>query len=310
MNEQCALEADNIRNLFSNANPVQVWNEAEEIVALLYPEIDLALLRTTFDDVLRLFSGEYPGYAPISTPYHDQSHTLSVFICATRLAHGVHASGTPVTGQEMMAVMLAALLHDVGYAQLRGNETGTGAQFTRTHVSRGIEFMRNYAGGHGFPCELSYQLGFLMQSTDHIQGFASVNFPDERTRLLAQIISTADLVGQMADRLYLEKLMYLYFEFKEAAIGNYQDILDLYGRSSRFYQQVRLRLESDLGGVVHKLPFHFQARLGVARNFYLEAIEANIAYLGEVVAHGEGGFAMLKRGGVAQRVERALSASE
>lgn len=307
MNEQRALEPEQIRNLFSNANPEYVWNEAEEIVTLLYPELDLALLRTTFDDVLRLFGGDYPGYAAIATPYHDLFHTLSVFMCATRLMHGLHVSGTPVTGQEMLAVMLAALLHDVGYAQLRGSETGTGAQFTRTHVSRGIEFMRNYARSHGYPCELSYQLGFLMQSTDHIQGFASVNFPDERTRMLGQIISTADLVGQMADRMYLEKLMYLYFEFKEAAIGNYQGILDLFGRSSSFYQHVQLKLDSELGGMVHKLSFHFLARLGVARNFYLEAIESNIAYLAEVVAQGEGGFAMLKRGGVVQRVEQVLS---
>lgn len=309
MNEQCAPEPDHIRNLFSNANPETVWSEAEEIVTLLYPELDLSLLRTTFDDVQRLFSGDYPGYAAIATPYHDLSHTLSVFICATRLAHGVHASGTPVTGQEMMAVMLSALLHDVGYAQLRGSETGTGAQFTRTHVSRGVEFMRYYARTHGYPCELSYQLVFLLQSTDHIKGFASVNFPDERTRLLGQIISTADLVGQMADRLYLEKLMYLYFEFKEAGIGNYQDILDLFGRSSTFYQHVQHKLDGELGGMVHKLSHHFRARLGVERNFYLEAITANITYLAEVVAQGEEGFSKLKRGGVVQRVERELSAN-
>ncbi|HEU0186610.1 MAG TPA: HD domain-containing protein [Gallionellaceae bacterium] len=310
MNDQCAPEPDNIRNLFSNADPEFAWDEAEEIVTLLYPEFDLALLRTTFDDVLRLFGGDYPGYAAIATPYHDLSHTLSVFVCATRMMHGLHASGVQVTGQEMMAVMLAALLHDVGYAQLRGSETGTGAQFTRTHVSRGIEFMRHYARSHGFPRELSDQLGFLMQSTDHIKGFSSINFPDERTRMLGQIISSADLAGQMADRMYLEKLMYLYFEFKEAAIGNYQDIMDLFGRSSGFYQHVQLKLDNELGGMVHKLPHYFQARLGVGRNFYLEAMEGNIAYLGRVVAEGENGFALLKRGGVLQKVKQLMPEME
>jgi len=78
----------------------------------------------------------YPGYIPIQTPYHDLRHTLDVFICAVRLLHGVHLSGTPLDDEEITLVMIAALLHDIGYAQKVDEANGSGAQFTQVHVKR------------------------------------------------------------------------------------------------------------------------------------------------------------------------------
>ncbi len=289
--------------LFSNSDPDKVWAEAEVIVGSILPSHDFSDLRCAFDDVLRMFRGEYPGYTAIATPYHDLSHTLSVFICAVRLLHGVHVSGTPLSEREITSIMLATLFHDVGYAQRRGEESGTGAQYTKIHVTRGIQFMRQYALEQHYPPELAHSLAYLMQSTDHMKGFANIIFPDERTRMLGQIVGTADLVGQMADRLYLEKLLFLYFEFKEAGLGNYDNIRDLLNKSFVFYEHTMLKLAGELGGVVDKLPHHFREWLGVERNFYIEAVEKNIFYLAQVVANEEIEFAsMLKRGDVVNRV--------
>lgn len=304
---KCTPESGEIHQLFSNRDPDDVWARAVAIVKQINPTHDFSPVRSTFDDVVRMFRGEYPGYAAIATQYHDLSHTLSVFICATRLLHGVHVSGVLLTEREMSSIMIAALLHDVGYAQLRGSETGSGAQFTRTHVSRGIEFMHQYAIEHDFPDELSAKLEFLLQSTDHMKGFANIVFPDERTRMLGQIVSTADLVGQMADRMYLEKLMFLYHEFKESSIGNYINIHDLLSKTFTFYKHTLIKLDNELGGVVGKLTYHFEAYLGMGHNYYIESIDKNMAYLTEVIAQGENGYvAMLKRGDVVSRVERQV----
>lgn len=292
------------RKLFDNNNPDEVWVMAVDIVRHINPAHDLSLLRTTFDDVVRMFRGEYPGYAAIATAYHDLSHTLSVFMCAIRLMHGVHVSGTPLTEQEMTSIMLAALLHDVGYAQQLGSETGTGAQFTKIHVSRGIQFMQRYAVEQDYPAALAASLEFLLQSTDHMRGFSNIIFPDERTRMLGQIVSTADLVGQMADRLYLEKLMFLYFEFKEAGLGNYKNIRDLLSKSFAFYEHTQRKLDADLGGMVDRLPHHFREWYGTERNYYTDSIGKNIAYLTTVIESEETEFlAMLKRGDVANRLQ-------
>ncbi len=67
-----------INNLFANGNPEQVWPKAEEIVRRISPAYDFSVARQTFDDVVRLFRGEYTGYCPIRTLYHDLHHTLDV----------------------------------------------------------------------------------------------------------------------------------------------------------------------------------------------------------------------------------------
>lgn len=295
--------------LFHNSDPDEVWTMAVDIVRHINPAHDFSHLRTTFNDVVRMFHGEYPGYAAIATPYHDLSHTLSVFMCSVRLMHGVHVSGTPLNEREMNAIMLAAMLHDVGYAQLSAEATGTGAQFTKTHVSRGIQFMRHYAVEQGYPAGVAECLEFLMQGTDHMKGFSHIVFPDERTRMLGQIVSTADLVGQMADRFYLEKLMFLYLEFKEAQIGNYQNIYAMLIKSFVFYEHTLFKLGSDLGGMVGKLSHHFKDWLGVEHNYYTESMGKNITYLSQVLAYGESEFdGMLRRGEVMNKVHLKFEA--
>lgn len=78
-------------------------------------------------------------------------------MCAVRLMHGVHISGTRLTDNEITWIMMAALMHDIGYAQLRGEETGTGAQHTLSHVKRGIEFMQRYIVERHFRWILRYR---------------------------------------------------------------------------------------------------------------------------------------------------------
>lgn len=308
MNKKRTPKSGEISKLFSNNDPDEVWARAVDVIMHINPAHDYSHVRTTFNDVVRLYRGEYPAYAAIATPYHDLSHTLSVFICAIRLMHGVHVSGMPLTEPEITSVMTAALLHDVGYAQLRGSAAGTGAQYTRTHVSRGIHFMQCYTSERNFPPDLVSALEFLLQSTDHQKGFANIDFPDERTRMLGQILGTADLVGQMADRFYLEKLIFLYFEFKESNMGDYKSTHDLMRRSLTFLDHTLRRLDGELGGMVEKFPQHFKVWLGVERNYYVESIEKNMAYLTDVIAQGENGFtAKLRRGQIVSRVYNSLA---
>jgi hypothetical protein len=301
------LTQPEIFSLFSNHDPDLVWNKAEAIARRMHPDFDASAAHAAFLDVMRLFSGEIPGYSALKTPYHDRSHTLDVFMCAIRLAHGLHLAGAALTGTEITQVMLAAMMHDIGYVQRYEEDTGTGAQFTREHVRRGIAFMHGYVTGRGLPPDWGPAIDLMMQGTDHMKSFNTIEFTSPRTRMLAQVVATADLVGQMADRTYLEKLLFLYLEFKEANLGNYQSMHDMLKKTMNFYDVTRhIKLDDELEGMYRNLTHHFSDTMGSAVNYYVESMEKNIGYLSQAAQLDEAGcIAMLKRGGIAKRAVAA-----
>jgi hypothetical protein len=304
--------AAEIHQITSQHTPDEVWAKAVDIVRHISPGYNFQLTRTVYIDVICLFQGEYPGYCAIKTPYHDLYHTLHVFLCAVRLLHGVHVSGTPLADNEITMIILATLMHDIGYAQRLDEDFGTGAQHTLTHVNRGIQFMQQYLQALDFTPEFIAPVKCLMNSTNPGIDFNSIDFPDQRTRMLAQIVGSADIVGQMADRTYLEKLLFLYLEFKEAQFGNYSSMHDLLRQTKSFYDSTRAKkLDGAFDRIYNKLGAHFKAYLGVERNFYLEAIEKNIAYLSKVIALDETEYlSMLKRGGIIEKSNSLLSPAE
>ncbi len=292
-----------ITRLFVNHDADEVWRDAIGTLADIKPHYDFHFTKTTFDDVVRLFRGDYPCFQAMQTLYHDLHHTLDVFICAVRLLHGVHLSGTRLTEDEMSMIMLAALLHDVGYAKQLDDDIGSGAQYTANHVDRGIEFMQAYFSEKNFPAAFVVPVKCMMLCTNPALTISKIEFPDQRTRLLGQIVSTADLTGQMADRSYLEKLLFLYMEFKEANFGDYKNTHDLLYKTKNFYTIVQKKLDEDLAGIYNKLTFHFARQFNVRRNFYLESIEKNIAYLSKITSLSEEQhFPMLKRSGIVNKL--------
>lgn len=292
-----------IQGIFDNKNPDQAWSTAESIIQRISPSYDFAHVRTVFDDAIRLFRGNYPGYCAIKTPYHDLSHTLDVFLCAIRLMHGVHISGEYIDDETISLLCIAALMHDIGYAQRQGEENGSGAQHTLHHIERGIQFMQHYLAECDFPSRWAESLACIIRCTSPERLFNKIEFPDPRVRLAGKILATADLVGQMADRTYLEKLLLLYQEFKEAQIGNYQSMYELLSRTGDFYKHAQCKLDEDYGSIYKKLPGHFRDYLGIEKNFYLKAIEKNLAYLSRVISHEEPDYlSMLKRNGIVEKV--------
>jgi hypothetical protein len=254
-------------HLFANSEPEEVWRKAADLIGSIAPSYKFAFFHMVFDDVIRLFRGEYPGYCPIKTPYHNLPHTLDVFLCAMRLIHGMQLSGMKLSNREIALVMVGTLLHDVGYAQKRdGTETGTGAQFTPTHVARGLEFMRSYAALRGIPADFAEDLVPVISCSDPRLPISIISFPNERILLAGQILGTADLVGQMADRNYLEKLAYLFEEFEEARMGDFKSVHDMMRKTGGFYAKIQTKLDEDFGGLYHRFLPHFKDTLGKERN--------------------------------------------
>ena len=291
-----------VEALFNNDDPKIVWDKTQFIIRRMSPDYDFTQVQSVYEDVMALFRGDYPGYGSIKTLYHDLPHTLEVFLCGIRLMHGVHLSGDNLNDQEITLIMLSILMHDVGYAQLKGEEYGTGAQHTQIHVLRGIDFMRKYFSERKLPQTFIDAMTGMIMGTEHNRPFSRIEFADDRARMLARIVATADITGQMADRIYLEKLLFLYLEFREANFGTYQSMFDLLSQTNRFYEMTREKLDTALGGIYQKLEFHFKDAMGVSTNYYLQSIENNMTYLAKVVARDQAELSsMLKRNGVVEK---------
>jgi hypothetical protein len=288
-----------IVSLFANSDPAVVWAKALNIIKLVSPGYDSAPVQMVFDDVIRMFRGGYPGYCQIKTLYHDMSHTMDVFLCAVRLMHGIHLHGTRLSDEEITIIIIATLMHDIGYAQRLEEATGTGAQFTASHVGRSINFAQRYLSEKHFPLRVIAAMEPTIIGTNPAVPFTQVHFQNEREHLLGNIVVTSDLTGQMADRTYLEKLLFLFLEFKEAQIGDYRNVHDMLFQTRSFYEKTMHKLNEDLDGSYKNLTYHFKATMGVENNYYLESIDKNIAYLAQIIADDESGdFSMLKRGGI------------
>jgi hypothetical protein len=294
-----------IRDLFDNKEADVVWSKATLIIKNIRPDFDFVKVRSVFEDVISLFKGTYPEYSRIKTPYHDLSHTLSVFICAVRLTHGVHICGDELNDEELNLIMIAALLHDIGYAQRLTEDNGSGAQFLFQHINRGIAFSQNRLHVWNLSVSMGNSLGAIIRCTDLQHSLDHIPISSTRLQLMGKIVGCADIIGQMADRTYLEKLLFLYLEFEEAHFGNYQDMQDMLKKTRGFYEQIRITLDSRFDSIYKNLQSHFKVWIGNDRNYYLESVENNITYLDKVIALEKSEWVfMLKRLGVFEAIKQ------
>jgi hypothetical protein len=285
----------------------QTKSQVEAIVADIDARHDMARINRLFNLVARGYDGWLPGYQRLQTLYHNHLHTLEVVLCTARLLHGLHLAGKTLTADQIDMSLMGALLHDVGYLKHDTENEGTGAQFTVDHVIRSTEFARAHLASES----ASFMEGLInvILITDHRLPASRLNYGSEKVRLSALVTGTSDLVSQMANREYLERLLLLYFEFREAGLGNYQDFDDLLEKTAAFYRVTQKRLADELEGLAHYLVRHFEKVEGVACNRYQESIDKNLAYLDRVLKEPPGQrIELLKRGGIVDRVLKKIQA--
>lgn len=303
-------ELSRLHYLFDNDHPDHVWANTIAIVRKINPNYDFTRLHQVFNDIVDLFYGDYDGYRAIKTPYHDLRHTMDVYICALRLTHGFYLSGGAPSDDEITQIGISALAHDIGYAQTEEEEEagGTGAVYTKTHVSRGIEFMREYMNAQSWHPTWIADMEAAILCTNPAIPFADIAFASDRARDMARIVGTADLVGQMADRSYLEKLLFLYTEFKEAEIGGFANVHDLLAKTHEFYAVTKNKLDVAMGRFYEYLLPHFREWFNVETNYYMDSIDKNINYLLRVISESNEQtlFDNLKRRGIAGKAARLV----
>jgi len=287
---QDRLNQNDVTNRVNVEHPAMVRDAIATLFAARFPGADLSVLQQAFEDFAALFDGRYPGYLPCDTLYHDLRHTLDMTLAMARLIDGHERSCAPAErlgARRAILGVLIALLHDCGYLR-RASEAGVenGAVFTKIHVSRSADFIAHYLPRIGFGAEallasrLVHFTGYEMQIDD-------IQVADPKDRLLGCLVGTADLIGQMSDRMYLEKCReFLYEEFVWGQIARetladgrelvrYASAQDLVLKTPAFYEQVaRQRIDSKLDHADRYALAHFDGE-----NPYQAEIDRNFGFL-------------------------------
>lgn len=285
-----------VTNTVQVSSPQAVLSAVEALYRPTWPELSLKPLTQAFEHFERLFAGEVPGYFGVDTVYHDRQHTLDITLALARLIVG-HDRVQPETarlgGERAVIGLITGLFHDVGYLRRTDDvESRNGAEFTRTHVSRGARFLQEYLPVLGFHAWVPVATQII-----HFTGY-EMPFPqieakvsDRRDVMLGHLLGTADMIAQIADRCYLEKCRdRLYAEFVLGGVAlpvaanggrqvKYASGLDLLRQTPDFVAEVRAkRLDGQFNSA-----YRYLEALYAGRNPYIEAIDRNMEYLRQIL---------------------------
>ena len=162
-------------------------------------------------------------------PYHDIQHTIMVADVGQTILQGRQIARGDLQATDWLNAVIAMLLHDVGYLRtlLRNDQDGicvidqdhqtvqpppgsTDAFMPPYHVIRGVMFaIERFAA----VAEIDHQVvAKCIEATRFpVPADAAYQCTDD----LPGLVRAADLIGQMADPQYLQKLSRLYAEFVE-----------------------------------------------------------------------------------------------
>jgi hypothetical protein len=279
------------------ADSEQVCNEVCDLLCTVDAAVNRPLVEHAFEVFAQLYGGTLPGYHCCETLYHDMQHALDVTLAAARLMAGHecrHHNGNRLGAERLTLGIIVALYHDAGYIRRRRDHNcWHGAQYTMVHVSRGGRFLARFLKAEGLDAWAGRAVK-LIHFTGYEIPIDKIRLKDPLDRRLGGLIGTADLVAQMADRVYLEKCRdYLYEEFDLGGLARnmnpdgserviYNSGYDLLRKTPAFYSKmVKKRLDEDFGEL-----YHYMEPLFDGENPYLEAINRNMAYLQQVLDDG------------------------
>ncbi len=266
-------------------NPVDVCEAVCAAFVSHFSVEEFSVVKTAFGDVARLYRGEVPDYHACDTDYHDLRHVLDVTLAVTRLLIGyerAHTGTADVLGVERVQMgIIAALFHDIGYLRhVKDTRHKHGAEYTKTHVTRGTHFLARYLPSVGKESWVP-----RMRQLLHYTGYEkTVRMKDVRDHMLGCLLGTGDLIAQMSDRAYLERCRdSLYNEFR---IGNvpapkstdgqpFESPADLLNQTPEFMRvTVDSRLNKLFGAV-----YRYAEQFFEGENLYMLGLEKNCSYL-------------------------------
>lgn len=224
------------------------------------------------DGYRQIYNDQMPEYldllewsAPIAlakltssnAPYHNLEHTVLVLEAGLEIISGKQAQEGTVSCQDWMQFILALMCHDIGYAKdicqadqpaaqiytsgLQGETVtlppnATSASLAPYHVDRGKQFVQET-----FANQPLVDVAAIQQMIELTRFPVPAQALYQETNSYAGLVRAADLIGQLSDPNYLDKLPALFCELVE--VGNHKTFgysrpEDLRSSYPRFFRQV------------------------------------------------------------------------
>jgi len=226
--------------------------------------------------------------------YHDCQHTALVTLCVQDILRGRRIE-QPMTPSDWGHTILAALAHDIGY--VRGACPGDTAEhfvidaggntvtpprgasdafLSPYHVDRGKIIVR-----HRFAPVPSVDEERIASAIELTRFPVPDDDDHAATDTEAALVRAGDLIGQLADPLYLRKLNALYHEFAEIGVNEklgYDSPADMVDRYPRFYWT---KVERYIGDALRYLEMTMEGKQWTATLYsHIFAIEHNRRRIG------------------------------
>ena len=291
-------------------NARAAMSHVKEIYSYYYPKKSFKDIARCNKKIIKLFKGKFPGYKGCNTKYHNLQHTFEALIASAILVDGYNLAVQKLPHQLAKNLLLAALFHDTGYIQERWDKDSTGAKHSESHVGRSIAFLVKHSDEFNISKEDVSVISKIIRCTGINVSLKSIPFSSGEEEAAGWILGSADILGQMSDREYLERLLFLYDEFREAGIPGYETEFDIIRNTLDFYEIITKRLSVSFRSIYDYARYHFKERIGVDKNLFMEAINRNIAYIEKIIEDSSTNFRhKLKRGDqkeIYRRLEKAV----
>lgn len=199
--------------------------------------------------------------------YHNVEHTILVTLVGQEILRGKHIREGGVLSEHWLHFHIALLCHDIGYVKgvcrldrtdLRLYATGIGdmqvklpvgatdASLTPYHVDRGKMFVDERFGVHKL-----IDAELVKRNIELTRFPVPADRDYEDTVSYPGLVRAADLIGQLSDPRYLQKIAALFYEFEETGQNQflgYQNPGDLRDGYPQFYWNVVYRYVKDAIG--------------------------------------------------------------
>lgn len=178
--------------------------------------------------------------------YHDVEHTMLVTMVGIHMLRGKQMSEGGVSSETWMHAVLSLLCHDIGYVKgvcrsdrrdLRRYVTGKGdetvelplgasdASLSPYHIERGQLFVEERFGGHAViraeivKTNIEKTRFPIPESEPHSPVRRPIEIGSGSVVALPELVRAADLIGQLGDPRYLQKIHALFYEFEETGVN-------------------------------------------------------------------------------------------
>ena len=161
--------------------------------------------------------------------YHDIHHTILTIQVAQEILFAKNQSPSTLSEYDYVHILIAALYHDIGYRRgvLQGDRLGkyiinnkkecisipegsTDASMAPYHIDRGVLFVLETFHNHSI-IDGNYLANAIRMTKFPIPQ----EEPYLNTTSLTALLRCADLIGQMGDPFYIQKMSKLFTEFNE-----------------------------------------------------------------------------------------------